>query len=334
MEYTVTAGDTLQSIANRYSMSVQRLMEINNLRTDNDLRVGQRIILECGSPANHCGQNTTTPGIYCEGCANGMPIGNTQQPIQQTGNICGQAPTRPNMYCEGCTNGVPIGNTRQTTPRATNNDPMTLEQIDPDFSYPPNNGTVTDPGQQPGWLERPGEILPPGRPTWPNTPPGVNVIFPNPPQGGTVVYPPNYWGQVQIIEPQLQGLNYAWEEDGDFRYILSTNKYRYREGEKVNITFRKRNISDKTVVLRYPSGQLFDFYISDQRGNELWRWSKTRNFSNIMREIVLSPRQAETINITWDQKTNCGYWIPAQTLTLWGVNTATNVSIPLQIVIY
>ena len=41
MEYTVTAGDTLQSIANRYSMSVQRLMEINNLRTDNDLRVGQ-----------------------------------------------------------------------------------------------------------------------------------------------------------------------------------------------------------------------------------------------------------------------------------------------------
>ena len=62
--------------------------------------------------------------------------------------------------------------------------------------------------------------------------------------------------------------------------------------------------------------------------------AKTRNFSNIMREIVLSPRQAETINITWDQKTNCGYWIPAQTLTLWGVNTATNVSIPLQIVIY
>lgn len=333
MEYTVAAGDTIQSIANRYSMSMQRLMELNNLRSDSDLQVGQRIILECGRPANQCSQNNVTPGIYCEGCPNGMPINNPQPAANQyTSTGCGQQMPTPGIYCEGCNNNAAANNTRQSSQRAVSNDGlMTLEQIDPDFSYPPNNGTVIDPGQQPGWLE--GDVILPGRPAVPNTPPGVSVI-PNPPFGGTIIYPPNYWGQVQIIEPQVQGLNYAWEEDGDFRYILSTNKYRYREGEKVNITFRKRNISNNTVVLRYPSGQLFDFYISDQRGNELWRWSKTRDFSNIMREIVLSPRQAETINITWDQKTNCGYWIPSQTLTLWGVNTATNVSIPLQIVIY
>ena len=53
------------------------------------------------------------------------------------------------------------------------------------------------------------------------------------------------------------------DEIGDFRYILTTNKSRYAQGEDVYITFRKRNISDNTLVLRYMSDQLFDFYISD-----------------------------------------------------------------------
>ena len=166
-------------------------------------------------------------------------------------------------------------------------------------------------------------------------PPGDNNIDPNyPPRPNRPPYYVPIYNQVQFIEPELNGLNYAWEEADNFRYILTTNKYRYREGERVLITFRKRNLSDKTVVLRYPSGQLFDFYVSDQNGNELWRWSNTRNFSNVMREIVLSPKQAETTNIVWDQRTTNGYWIPAQRLTLWGVNTATEVSIPLEIVIY
>lgn len=53
-------------------------------------------------------------------------------------------------------------------------------------------------------------------------------------------------------EPNLNGLNYTWEEIGDFRYILTTNKSRYTQGEDVYITFRKRNITDGTIVLRYP----------------------------------------------------------------------------------
>lgn len=310
MEYIVAEGDTIQSIADRYNVSPERLMRLNNLRTNDDLRIGMVLLLETVSFNKAGGWQEDGELPYCGGA-----------PHQGGCNPAGQ-------------------NARLGMANGANDGIMYMEELDPGFTYPddrPSNGT------QPGRPNRPPGSSQPSRPpsgSQPSRPPSRPpiVIRPTRPPSGTVVYPPNYWqpnyGQIQFIEPQLQGLNYAWEEADDFRYILSTDKYRYREGQRVNITFRKRNLSDKTVVLRYPSSQLFDFYISDQQGNELWRWSDTRSFSNVMREIVLSPRQAETINITWDQRTTYGYWIPAQTLTLWGVNTATNVSIPLEIVIY
>lgn len=244
MEYIVAEGDTLEDIAGRYNTSAERIRRLNNLRTNDDLRVGMVLVLDKVDAGNQ--GRSTVPGTDFDSAFN--------QPTEGT-----------------------------------------------EIIYWPDSN----------WNNQ--------RPNYPR---------PRPPYYG------NIYGQVQFIEPQLQGVNYAWEESGNFRYILSTNKYRYREGERVEITFRKRNMSDKTVVLRYPSGQLFDFYVSDQDGRELWRWSDSRNTSGLMREIVLSPKQAETINIVWDQKTSNGYWIAAQSLTLWGVNTATNVSIPLEIVIY
>ena len=264
MEYIVAEGDTLADIADKYSVSAEKILRLNNLRSADDLRVGMVLLLaEATAPKDAWDKELP----QCNSCDKNRPQGAAKR-----ANIPGA-------------------------------------DFDAGFSQPSEGSEII--------------YWPPNNPGHTHYPPGVNR-------------PRYYWppGQIQFIEPQFQGLNYAWEESDNFRYILSTDKYRYREGERVKITFRKRNLSDRTVVLRYPSGQLFDFYVSDQSGRELWRWSDTRNFSNVMREIVLSPKQAETINIVWDQRTTNGYWIPAQSLTLWGVNTATNVSIPLEIVIY
>ena len=129
-------------------------------------------------------------------------------------------------------------------------------------------------------------------------------------------------------------LNYTWEEVGDYRYILTTNKARYAQGEMVYITFRKRNISDDTQVLRYPSDELFDFYISDSNGVELYRFSRNVVSTGIPHEIVMAPGQAENTDFQWNQVTNTGQWVAPQQLTLWGVNTAVGVSVPLPFVIY
>ncbi len=135
-------------------------------------------------------------------------------------------------------------------------------------------------------------------------------------------------------EPGLDGLNYTWEEIGDFRYILTTNKARYTQGEEVRITFRKRNVSDETVVLRYPSNELFDFYISDSSGQEIYRFSVNVDDTGLPREVVMAPGQAETANYIWNQVTNNGQWTAPQQLTLWGVNRAVGISIPLPFYIY
>ena len=135
-------------------------------------------------------------------------------------------------------------------------------------------------------------------------------------------------------EPGLDGLNFTWEEIGEFRYILTTNKSRYAQGEAVQITFRKRNISDETIVLRYPSAELFDFYISDSTGQELYRFSDNIVDTSLPREVVMAPGQAETQEFTWNQVSNTGQWVEPQQLTLWGVNNAVGISIPLPFRIY
>lgn len=141
-------------------------------------------------------------------------------------------------------------------------------------------------------------------------------------------------GNLPGNEPSLDGLNYTWEEIGDFRYILTTNKSRYAQGENVYITFRKRNISDNTLVLQYPSEQLFDFYISNSSGQELYRFSDNVDDNGRPHEIVMAPGQAENKNFVWNQVSNYGQWVRPQQLTLWGVNNAVGISIPLPFSIY
>lgn len=135
-------------------------------------------------------------------------------------------------------------------------------------------------------------------------------------------------------EPNLDGFHYTWEEIGEFRYILTTNRARYAQGEEVHITFRKRNISDDTIILRYPSEQLFDFYISNSEGQEIYRFSDNIVDTSLPQEVVMAPGQAESTNFVWNQVTNSGQWVGPQQLTLWGVNNAVGISIPLPFSIY
>jgi LysM repeat protein len=56
--YTVKSGETLSEIAERYGTTVQRLMQLNNLRSPQDLWAGSRIQVPGASPARPSGSNT------------------------------------------------------------------------------------------------------------------------------------------------------------------------------------------------------------------------------------------------------------------------------------
>ena len=51
MNYVVEAGDTIESIARKYDLSPSALMQMNNLTSSNQLRVGMIITIR---PSGNC----------------------------------------------------------------------------------------------------------------------------------------------------------------------------------------------------------------------------------------------------------------------------------------
>ena len=304
MTYTVQNGDTIETIAARMGTSAELLMERNHLTIAEELMPGMVLVIEeerlwpeSFDELPYCGVNPA-PGQPINSCFTQQTLAMEQ--AQQSRTVYEVTPTNLLDY------------TKPTPP------PPGWEQNQPSKPTQPQN-----PGR-PQW--------PNNRPPWPTNKPGTGtiIIYPNNSQGNTQpgIGTPIYG------EPNLNNVNYTWYDGTDLRYLLFTEKYRYRTGEQIAITFRKRNISKQSLALRYPSGQLFDFYISNQQGLELWRWSDGVAQSNIEREIILSPNQAEVMTVVWDQRTKTGQRVSPQRLTIWGVNLAGEIAIPLEIQIY
>jgi len=304
MTYTVMAGDTLDSIAQKYEISKEQLMQLNQIYAQEELKPGTVLVIR-------------EEKLWTDGYDELPYCGEKNGPGQEGGSSCAM---RQEMQMPQGRSVTPVGDNLLDYTKPTPPPPG----LDPDF----NQGSGGNRPNQPGY------------PNFPNRPPqGVR-----PPVGTIIIRPdgsywPNYNNQIIIgrpnyNEPNMNDVNYNWQEGRDLRYLLFTDKYRYREGERIRISFRKRNITNQSLVLRYPSGQLFDFYISDERGMELWRWSDENSSTNIEREIILAPNQSENMTVVWDQRTKNGYRVPAQRLTIWGVNHASEIAIPLEIQIY
>ena len=58
--YTVKSGETLSEIAERYGTSVQRLMQLNNLRSTQDLWAGSRIVVPGAGGGSSAGRGAST----------------------------------------------------------------------------------------------------------------------------------------------------------------------------------------------------------------------------------------------------------------------------------
>ncbi|MFQ5689460.1 MAG: BsuPI-related putative proteinase inhibitor [Gemmatimonadota bacterium] len=70
---------------------------------------------------------------------------------------------------------------------------------------------------------------------------------------------------------------------------LATGRAVYSEGESIPIELRIRNGTGRPIVLRFASGQRYDFAIRDSTGAERWRWSADRQFTQMLGEQTLEP---------------------------------------------
>jgi len=115
------------------------------------------------------------------------------------------------------------------------------------------------------------------------------------------------------------------------RHILYTDRGSYGRGEKVAITLVKTNVSDDEITLRYSSSQIIEITITNAFGAVVWKYSEGRRFPQFSRLITIYPGGTQVINEEWNQRSNAGVQVPPGTYTVTVENLATNASLSVQI---
>jgi hypothetical protein len=66
------------------------------------------------------------------------------------------------------------------------------------------------------------------------------------------------------------------------------------------------NTSEKLLPFRFNTGQTFDIVITNEAGNEVWRWSKERFFTQVVRSDSIRPKGRWQFQEAWNRRDNDG----------------------------
>lgn len=110
-------------------------------------------------------------------------------------------------------------------------------------------------------------------------------------------------------------------------YTISTNRNAYAQGDPVRITLTKRNVTNRTIVLRYRTSQRFDIIVRRRATQaEVWRWSAGRSFAQSTATVRLAPGESQVFRVTWDQRNNRGQQVAPGNFIIEGTNEATTLA--------
>lgn len=79
-----------------------------------------------------------------------------------------------------------------------------------------------------------------------------------------------------------------------------------QHGRQLAFTFRITNSANKKVEIVFPSGHTHDVVIVDAAGEEIWRWSTGRMFTQALQNRVLSAGDTLTYEMIWTPTANAG----------------------------
>ena len=72
------------------------------------------------------------------------------------------------------------------------------------------------------------------------------------------------------------------------------------------------NATGKSLELNFPSAQTHDFTVLDAEGREVWRWSRERMFTHVLRNQPLSRGASVTYSETWPDAKPGSYTLVAR----------------------
>lgn len=93
--------------------------------------------------------------------------------------------------------------------------------------------------------------------------------------------------------------------------------------EPVQLSLTVENTGARSEVLRFSSGQQYDFMVS-MSGREVWRWSSGRVFIQALTSITLSPGEKKTFTATWLRTYSDGRQVGAREYDIHAVLTSTS----------
>lgn len=88
-----------------------------------------------------------------------------------------------------------------------------------------------------------------------------------------------------------------------------------RVSNGVTIALHVTNKTDSKVELRFPSGQTHELVVLDASGQEIWRWSAERMFTQSLQTHLLDSDETFTVEGRWDPGARSGKFTAIAKLT-------------------
>lgn len=81
---------------------------------------------------------------------------------------------------------------------------------------------------------------------------------------------------------------------------IETDKALYHPGEPVTISLTLFNHSGDKITFHFRSSKRYDFFINDEGGNEVWRWSSDKLFAMVLGEVTMAPGSKLTYSVRFE----------------------------------
>jgi hypothetical protein len=79
-----------------------------------------------------------------------------------------------------------------------------------------------------------------------------------------------------------------------------TSLFTVNASHSVEFKLDVRNNTKKMVELRFPTGRTHDFVVQDERGVEVWRWSKSRLFTQGIQNKLVKAKDVAVFSEDWN----------------------------------
>jgi hypothetical protein len=72
-------------------------------------------------------------------------------------------------------------------------------------------------------------------------------------------------------------------------FSIQLQKTQFQQGELFNVSFSLRNVGNKSIVLHWSNGRIFDFIVEDANGSQVYRYYTDHGYIEAVVEKALDP---------------------------------------------